>query len=510
MQCANCGAPLKPTARICIGCGTAVPSDYQAGIAKATPVPTETPLARSNEKLKVEPIAEVSAAPANQPVDDQPIPTLSELAEAKPPPSVLGRTEALSAPIYEAATDEMYIKEHANTAPNHGGSAGPSTSYVATQSTLIKEGQSTVRVVITALVLLSAGGVAGYWYHQKQGAGKTVAISETVAPQPVTNPTIAVLAMLTAAKSRNNAAILSAKVTLDSFPKPDRGDRKLAREKNKLGLDALKVNILESAIARFNEGVAADLSDVEVRNNLGYAFMLAGRLDDAKKTLIESVTLDSGRAAAWANLGQTLAKQGDEDSSIAAFVNTFIFSRAQHKTIEFLTNLSQSDPDPRVKNAAAKALEVPPIKTLRDVPRGGFESYAVPVYRGPLVSPNFRNAPKSYSRFTTVIGQGAGEGVNFAGHYTIIVIGCGAGCRSVVLVDAQTGEIDAKDGKVLRFPLGGEGNYLLTLNFQPDSRLVRARWQDQEGDNPFCIGQDFVLDGPSFKPLQKERQPGRC
>jgi hypothetical protein len=193
-------------------------------------------------------------------------------------------------------------------------------------------------------------------------AARPTAQERPPTPQPIANPTMGVLAMIAAGKSENNAAILSAKVTLDSFPKPDRGDRKLAREKNKLGLDALKENAYENAIARFNEGVAEDPSDVEFKNNLGYALMMAGKLDYAQKTLIESLALDSARGAAWANLGQTLAKQGDEDSAVAAFVNTFIFSRAQNKTVEFLTNLSQSDPDPRVKAAAAKALEAHLIK----------------------------------------------------------------------------------------------------------------------------------------------------
>jgi Flp pilus assembly protein TadD len=231
--------------------------------------------------------------------------------------------------------------------------------------------KAVVAGVIAVVLLVTAGG--GYWYYQKHEAEKAGALSHTVTQQSVTNPTMAVLAMLDAAKSENNAAILSAKVTLDSFPKPNRGDRKLARERNKLGLDALRANNYDFAISLLNEGVAADPSDVELKNNLGYALLMAVRLDDAKKALIESLVLDSARGAAWANLGQTLAKQGDEASAVAAFVNTFIFSRAQNKTIEYFTNLSQSDPDPRVKSAAAKFLETPLIKTgiVLKVPEAG-------------------------------------------------------------------------------------------------------------------------------------------
>ena len=220
-----------------------------------------------------------------------------------------------------------------------------------------------------AAILLAAAGGGGYWHYQKQKAEKALTRSQVVTPHAIANPTMAVLAMIAAAKRGNNAEILSAKVALDSLPKPGRGDRKSAREKNTLGLDALKINNYESAITHFSEGVAADPSDVEVKNNLGYALMIAGRLDDAKKTLIESLALDSARGAAWANLGQTLAKQGDEDSAVAAFVNTFVFSRAQIKTVEFLAKLSQSDPNQKVKSAAAKALETPLIKATDTSPR---------------------------------------------------------------------------------------------------------------------------------------------
>lgn len=189
----------------------------------------------------------------------------------------------------------------------------------------------------------------------------TEATLQAVSPQPVAIARMSVLALIAAAMTDNKAAILSAKVALDSFPKPEEGDRDLGREKNKLGLNALKENAYETAIARLNEGVAADPSDVELKSNLGYALMMAGKLDDAKKTLIDSVALDSAHGATWANLGQTLAKQGNVDSAVAAFVNSFIFSRAQNKTVEYLTNLSQSDMDVMVRLAAAKALEAPLI-----------------------------------------------------------------------------------------------------------------------------------------------------
>ena len=43
--------------------------------------------------------------------------------------------------------------------------------------------------------------------------------------------------------------------------------------------------------------------------------------------------------------------------------------------------------------------------------------------------------------YRTVIRNGAKEGPNFAGHYTIVVWGCGLNCRQLAIVDARSGEV---------------------------------------------------------------------
>jgi hypothetical protein len=196
---------------------------------------------------------------------------------------------------------------------------------------------------------------------------KPVASPPAVPPAPA--PTIAstseaVMAMVAASRVGNNADILSAKIKLDSFPRPDRGDRKIAREKNTQGLALLKANTFGAAIERFSEGAKFDPSDVELVNNLGYAMVMAGRLPEARKTLVDAIALDSSRAAAWANLAQAFAKGGEEESAVATFLITFTFSKSQLKTVEFLKGLADGDPDPKVKAAAAKALDAPLIRNV--------------------------------------------------------------------------------------------------------------------------------------------------
>jgi hypothetical protein len=132
-----------------------------------------------------------------------------------------------------------------------------------------------------------------------------------------------------------------------------------------------------------------------------------------------------------------------------------------------------------------------------------FESYPAPPYGGILTRPDFRNAPKSYSRFRTVISQGASQGANFAGHYAVITIGCGTDCSSTTVVDVQS-------GKIFDFPLGGEEYYNLALSYRPDSRLMIAHWQENEATNPTCIEGEFVLVRTSFRPTHRQQQPGPC
>ncbi len=75
----------------------------------------------------------------------------------------------------------------------------------------------------------------------------------------------------------------------------------------------------------------------------------------------------------------------------------------------------------------------------KDAPR--FADYpAGPRYNGKPMSPDVKSHPRS-RMFRTVIREGARNGPNFAGHYTIVDWGCGAGCISFAIVDARTGQV---------------------------------------------------------------------
>ena len=73
-----------------------------------------------------------------------------------------------------------------------------------------------------------------------------------------------------------------------------------------------------------------------------------------------------------------------------------------------------------------------------DTPR--FEDFAVTEkFTGKPATVKF--VSRDARRYRTVIREGAREGPNFAGHYTIVTWGCGAGCVQFVIVDAKSGAI---------------------------------------------------------------------
>lgn len=68
------------------------------------------------------------------------------------------------------------------------------------------------------------------------------------------------------------------------------------------------------------------------------------------------------------------------------------------------------------------------------------EAYPVKeIYKGKVASPILDS--KKAKMFRTVLRRGAKEGPNFAGHYTMVVWGCGLGSFELAIVDAKTGKI---------------------------------------------------------------------
>src|SRR3954453_14346247 len=70
-----------------------------------------------------------------------------------------------------------------------------------------------------------------------------------------------------------------------------------------------------------------------------------------------------------------------------------------------------------------------------------FDQYPVntPKFSGKPAPPVLRMAEDR--RFRTMIRSGAATGPDFAGRYTVVQWGCGAGCVAAVVVDAVNGTV---------------------------------------------------------------------
>jgi hypothetical protein len=90
---------------------------------------------------------------------------------------------------------------------------------------------------------------------------------------------------------------------------------------------------------------------------------------------------------------------------------------------------------PLVSSAALTSVQAQTAEPLQ------FEQFAVSeIYKGTPVAVNLDSHPEA-RRFRTVLRSGAQEGPNFAGQYTVVMLGCGTSCQSIAIVDAKTGTV---------------------------------------------------------------------
>lgn len=91
--------------------------------------------------------------------------------------------------------------------------------------------------------------------------------------------------------------------------------------------------------------------------------------------------------------------------------------------------------------------------------------------------PDIKSAPE-VKKFTSRIREGARQGPNFAGRYTIVDWGCGADCQSFVIVDAKTGAIHSPSITSSRGLLFRLDSSLLIVNPVAPGMLVDGKTPD--------------------------------
>ncbi|HEX3561010.1 MAG TPA: hypothetical protein VHU19_17550 [Pyrinomonadaceae bacterium] len=142
-----------------------------------------------------------------------------------------------------------------------------------------------------------------------------------------------------------------------------------------------------------------------------------------------------------------------------------------------------------------------------------FEDYNAPVYKG-RPAPVTLNGSKEARNFRTQLREGAKQGVNFAGHYTLVSWGCGTACLQVALIDAKTGAVFFP-GELDGFGVWFWDNNDEALRFKPNSRLlVMSGFPASQGnkDEPKSGLYYYEWTGSGLKLIrfvEKRREQGR-
>lgn len=142
-----------------------------------------------------------------------------------------------------------------------------------------------------------------------------------------------------------------------------------------------------------------------------------------------------------------------------------------------------------------------------------FEQYPAGVFQGPVVYPDFTGAQKQYADFRSRLTNGVKGGVNFAGHYSMVLFGCGLFCTTGYMIDLT-------NGQVAPVPFGNMANMGIEFRYRPNSTLMETAWRsdmsfDANGNplndpNPTCVFENLLWQGGKWKILDQIKTPGMC
>lgn len=294
-----------------------------------------------------------------------------------------------------------------------------------------------------------------------------------------------VQAMVSASLSGNTEKVELEASTLTSLvPRPARGDRRVARKLNEEALRVMGDSAVRASELLYQANTA-DPADIEIIGNLAYALYLAKDYSEAYVVSRVSVAISPRRTSSWSTLAlatlkdrfDILGEQADIPlTSIGAFQNAYRYSTNPEKTIEYLTTLANSDPDPAVRALALRVL--PTLATVKRVAESNSQisstvEYAASKMRPGVVFKDCADCPE----MVVLPGAGGGAPTMAMGQAEVTqgqwqaVMGnnpsyfkqCGSDCpvEKVSYVDAQEfiQKLSAKTGKTYRLPTGQEWDY---------------------------------------------------
>ena len=148
------------------------------------------------------------------------------------------------------------------------------------------------------------------------------------------NLTTCIDVMLNAAKVENISIVLETAKRIESFEKPERGDRKIARRLNEQGLAAFKNDNKNEAITILTNARNTDKLDEEIISNLVYVYSENENYLKAIELAKEGFLLNPRRASLWLPYAESNQKAGNKSAALSAFWLAWQFSGNKEKMLE--------------------------------------------------------------------------------------------------------------------------------------------------------------------------------
>ena len=115
------------------------------------------------------------------------------------------------------------------------------------------------------------------------------------------------------------------------------------------------------------------------------------------------------------------------------------------------------------------------ISNAQDDPILHFEDYPVAqIFAGKPAKLDLGSHPQART-FRTRLIEGAKNGPNFAGHYTIVSWGCGSPCQTIAIIDAVTGRVCAFEEASNGFMYRLNSNLIIA---NPLSKQMLEEWHN--------------------------------
>jgi tetratricopeptide (TPR) repeat protein len=180
-------------------------------------------------------------------------------------------------------------------------------------------------------------------------APATPTAERSSAPNDCTTVVICVQQTLAAARDADIDQVRKIATTLDSMPKPNLGNRPIARQLNQSGIEALKRDDLPVALDKLRQALTENPRDVEVAGNLGFAMVKSGQAAEAVEVLQAAVVIDPRRTSTWTPLAEAYALAGRREDARAALWVSFQWSGNREKSLSFYQDRMARETRPKLQ-----------------------------------------------------------------------------------------------------------------------------------------------------------------